>query len=118
MIEKDTKFQALLQQLAMEETPADFTQNIMERVEASAIAKSRQVPLLKTKLMQVLVGIFVLVFVSLLVVCISNQPIVFPFHFTVELPYSYVTQLTSFLIVFWVVMLINQLYQRKEKHAL
>lgn len=117
MIEKDKKLQELLKQLAMEETPADFAQNVMYRIEAAATAKKRELPLLKTKLIQALAGVFVLVFATLLAVCISNQPIAFPFHFTLELPSNYTTQITSFLLVFWVVMLSNQLYQKKEKHS-
>ncbi len=117
MMEEDIKIKALLQQWAVEETSADFTLNIMQHIEAEAIAKKRVIPLLKQKLVKILATIFALVLIVLLAVCNTSQPIAFPFIRSIKIPAGYISQITSFIIVFWSVMLANQLYQHKSKPA-
>ncbi len=109
-MEEDKNLKELLSEWALLDTPEDFTARVMQRV-AAAHATT---PLLKDKLMKVLVGVFVLVCLVLLALCIISQPVQLPFNFTVPLPPAYFSQITSFLIVFWVVMIGNEIVNRRR----
>lgn len=117
-MEEEKEIKALLQQLAMEETNDDFTFSVMQRIEALETVQPHVVPLLRQRLIQVLSGVFASIVVALLVWCAFGQPIVFSFHFTLAIPTNYISQLVSFVVVFWLVMLVNLVYQWKTKQGL
>ncbi len=116
-MQEDKKLQELLQQYAMENVATDFTQNIMQRIEANMAAKQVAKPLLNAKLLRVLGGVFVLVLGVLLILCFKSQFATLPLSSIVALPENYISQLVQFIIVFWVVMLINVFYQQRSKQA-
>lgn len=103
---------------AAEETSPDFTNIVMQRIQTSTADTKSATPLLKQKLLRTLMAAFLLVFVILLVLSISMQPLKLQFHFSVKLPAEYFSQIISFLIAFWVVMIINRLWNKKRMQIL
>jgi uncharacterized membrane protein len=117
-MQEDKKLKEFLMKHAVEETTSDFTNIVMQRIQISAAAKISVTPLLKQKLLRILMAAFLLVFVILLVLSISMQPLKLPFHFSVKLPAEYFSEIISFLIAFWVVMIINLLWTKKRTQVL
>lgn len=117
-MEDDKKLKELMQQWAMEEAPADFTQNIMQHIEAT-VAKKETDSLYKNSVLRILAAAFILTFIALLFISIGSKMPTSSFHFNLAIPASYanyISQLTSFIVVFWIVMAGNQLYQRRSKY--
>ena len=107
-MQEDKKLKELLIKHAAEETLPDFTSVVMRRVES--IATMPATTLVKQKSLRILVAAFLLVFVALLVLSISMQPVKLPFYFSVKLPVEYFSEIISFLIAFWVVMIISRVW--------
>jgi hypothetical protein len=112
-MQEDKKLKELLKEHAMEETSANFTNIIMTRLQP-AVLEQKTVPLLKQKVPQMLAALFVASCGALLLLSIFIQPAQLPVHFSVMLPENYFSQIISFLITFWFVMLVNQLLQKKK----
>lgn len=111
-MKEDEKLKKLLATHLMENTSADFTKNVMQRIEAAYAAKPYATPLVKHKLLQVLMAVFVTVCLVLLALSIVVHPAELPFHFTVKLPANYFSQIIYFLVVFWIIMFSNEVYKR------
>jgi hypothetical protein len=111
-MQKDKKLNELLMQHAMEETDADFTAGVMDKIAALQTSKHSITSLLHNGLVNILVGVFVFVCITLLVVSIVMQPFGSGININI-LPSSYTTQLIYFFIAFWVVMLTNQWLKKR-----
>ncbi len=96
----DTAIKNLLQQYGIEETSSAFNDNVMQRINAEVFAKQSK-PLLSAFVLNLLKIIFLLVVVVLVVFVISD-----PASFSINVSNIY-RQLFSFIIVFWIGMLIN-----------
>ncbi len=118
LMQEDKKLKELLIKHAMEETFADFTNTVMQRIQSAAAAKAYAKPLLKQKLPKTLIVAFILVCIVLIALSIFMQDAQLPFLFSVKLTAKYFSQIISFLIAFWVIMLINQLVNMKKVQRL
>jgi len=105
-MQEDKDLKELLMKWGVENPSADFTSHVMQRITSAYVTNSHTVPLLKQRIMQVLLGVFILVCIALLALCFTT-PLALPFQFSVELPARYISQGFSFLIAFWLVMLLN-----------
>ena len=113
---EDKNLKEILMNFTVQETSAGFTNDIMKRVEATVTA-SQNVPVIKQKPLQKLMIAFGVICILLFALCIFIQPVKLPFHFNIILLLSYCMQVIYFLIVFWLVMLVNQLWNRKRFYA-
>jgi hypothetical protein len=109
-MQEDKKLKELLMKHAAEQTSPDFTNRVMQRVQTRNAASIPGLSLFKQKSLRIMIVAFLLVFFILLVLSISMQPVKLPFYFSVKLPAEYFSEIISFLIAFWVVMIINQLW--------
>src|SRR4051794_18682382 len=110
-MQEDKDLKALLMKWGIENPSADFTSHVMKRITSASVANSHTSPLLKQRLLRILFVVFILVCMALLALCLTT-PSFLPFQFTIELPVKYFTQGFSFLIAFWVVMLLNLILKR------
>ena len=106
---EDKELKELLTKWAVQQPSAHFTSQVMERITSTYSFKT-SLPY-KQKVLQILCGVFILVFVALLTLCFTT-PVAMPFQFNVKLPDKYLIQGFSFLITFWVVMLLNLTFKR------
>ena len=111
-MQEDKKLKELLMKHATEQTSPDFTNRVMQRVQTSAAASTPGTSLLKQKSLRTMMAAFLLVFVVLLVLSISMRSVKLPFYFSIKLPAEYFSEIISFLIAFWVVMIINRLWNK------
>src|SRR5437879_1933034 len=117
LMQEDKKLKELLIKHIVEETSAEFTNTVMQRIQSGAAVKAYAKPLLKQKLLKTLIIAFILVCVVLLTLTIFMQDAQLPFLFSVKLTAKCFSQTISFLIAFWLVMLINQLWDKKKVQA-
>jgi hypothetical protein len=110
-MQEDKNLKELLMKWAVENPPTDFTTHVMQRITADTMANAHTAPLLKQRLIQVLLSVFILVCMALLALCLTT-PTALPFQFTIKLPVKYFSQAFSFLIAFWTVMLLNLLLKK------
>jgi hypothetical protein len=114
-MQEDKKLKELLIKYAVEETPKDFTGNVMRRIQLMAAAKTHTTSLVKYKLLKILLIAFLLVCAVLFILSIFIKDIQLPFYFSIKLPTTYFSQVVFFLIAFWLVILIN-LFWNKMYH--
>jgi hypothetical protein len=105
-MQEDKNLKELLMKWGVEHPSADFTSQVMQRITAASIANAHTASLLRQRLLQVLLGVFILVCIVLLVLCFTASA-AFPFQLIVSLPAKYLSQGFSFIIAFWVVMFLN-----------
>jgi hypothetical protein len=110
-MQEDKNLKELLMKWAVENPSATFTSHVMQRITATSVANSHPAPLLKQRLLQVLLGVFILVCIALLILSFTT-PVSLPFQFTIKFPAKYLSQGFYFLIAFWVVMLFNIISKR------
>jgi len=110
-MQEDKNLKELLMKWGVESPSADFTSQVMQRITSASVANSYTSPLLKQRLLQILFGVFILVCIALLVLCFTT-PITLPFQSKVTLSAKYFSQSLSFLIAFWIVMLLNILLKK------
>lgn len=110
-MQEDKDLKDLLMKWAVECPSADFTSRVMQRVASASVTNPHTAPLLKQRLPQIVAGIFLLICIALLALCITT-PVLLPFQFTVSVPARYLSQGFSFLVAFWVVMLFHIIPKR------
>jgi hypothetical protein len=96
----DTIIKNLLQQYGIEEPSSTFNNNVMQRINAEVFAKQSK-PLLSAFILNILKVTFVIVVVAIVVFVVSD-----PASFSINVSNIY-RQLFSFIIVFWIGMLMN-----------
>lgn len=106
-MQEDKNLKELLTKWGMETPSADFTSSVMQRVTAAYHSTKPAMPLLKQKIPQLLLAMFLLVCIALLALSCTIAAAALPFHFTVQLPAKSISQSLSFLLVFWIVVLLN-----------
>lgn len=114
-MQEDKKFHSLLSMYAMQEPSAGFDEKVMQLVEASAA--KRPVILVNSLLLRVLLGVFAITSFILLVVAFFIKPQIFTAYVPVSFTSGVYTQLFSFLVAFWIVMLAN-LWWNKRRAAI
>jgi hypothetical protein len=110
-MEKDEELQLLLSKYAMHEPSAAFSDNVMKLITASQVKTSA--PLISSSLRNILFILFAVVVIALLIVSFSIQPAMFDKQITIAISSTVYTQLFSFFIVFWVVMLVNVWWNKR-----
>jgi hypothetical protein len=111
-MQEDKKLKELLMKYAVEETPENFTDTVMQRIEAMAAVKTHTISLAKNKFLKILLIAFVLVCAVLLILSIFKKGVQLPIYFSLKLPAEYFFQVVFFLIAFWVVMFINLFWNK------
>ncbi len=112
-MQKDKKLNELLMQHAMEETGADFTAGVMNEIEALQTPKPYVVPMFQGALAKILIGIFAFACMALLIVTFVAHPFEPEINFNILSP-SYTMQLIYFFTAFWLVMLANLWWNKRN----
>jgi hypothetical protein len=100
----DKDLKKIFQDYAVEEPSINFNDVIMQRIE------KQQQPILNVKLLKVLTFVFV-ISLLLIIIALLSKPIQLPFNFSIASGMYH--QLFAFIIVFWIMMLCNILWNRK-----
>jgi sulfur carrier protein ThiS len=100
-MEEETTIKNLLQQYGIEETSSAFNNNVMQRINADVFVMQSK-PLLNGMVLKLLKIIFLLVVLAIVACVAFNPP-----TFSVKVNSNIYRQLFSFIIVFWITMLIN-----------
>jgi hypothetical protein len=112
-MQKDKKLDELLKQHAIEETSADFTAGVMDKISAMQTLKHNTASILQTGPAKILLVVFAFVCIVLLVLSVTMHPFIPSIKINV-LPSSYTTQLIYFIISFWIVMLANLWWKKRN----
>ena len=110
-MQEDKKLKELLIKYAVEETPEDFTGNVMQRIKLIT-AKKYTTASIKYSLLKILIIVFLLVSAVLFMVSIFIKNMQLPFYLSIKFPAEYFSQIIFFLIAFWFVMLINLFWNK------
>jgi hypothetical protein len=111
-MQEDENIKSLLQAYGIEETSSTFNNNVMQKITAASFKKETE-PLLNIFILKLLkIAFFIIAVLIVLCVCFipSNN---FRVEFAVNLNSNIYGQLFSFIIVFWVMMLINLLWNKR-----
>lgn len=111
-MQEDKKLQSLLAAYAVQETSAGFEGMVMQRV--MACPKVHAAPLMSNLLKTILLTAGGLVAVALLVTSAFINPNIYTGYSFMHISQNVYTQLFSFFAVFWIVMLVNLLVNRKK----
>jgi hypothetical protein len=114
-MQKDKKLDEVLKQHAIEETSADFTANVMNKVAALQTSKHYILSPFKSGAAKFFIGVFVFVCITLLAASVVH-PFASFIKINIQTP-SYTTQLIYFFIAFWVVMLANLWWRQRTDFA-
>lgn len=112
-MQEDKNLKQILIKFAGEDTSADFTNRVMKEVETAASQK-QNISFLKRRPLQIVLFLFGSICLLLLIACDFTQPFELPFRFALQLSQSYYLQAIDFLIIFWMVMLANRLWSRRQ----
>lgn len=105
-MQEDKKLKELLAKHAIEETPVDFTDKIMRRIEST----NSQTQFVLHPRMKLFALSFIVVCMLLLLMSNKNQS----FQVNTDIPSEYVLQIIRFLVIFWIVMLINLFWKKHQ----
>lgn len=117
-MKEDKHLKELLQNNLVEETSAGFTESLMQRINMASASGAYTRSLWQDKLFKVIAATFFSISIVLLSLNIPLQKIAISFDWKLELPSALSLQMIQFLLVFWIVMIVNQvLSARKQKEA-
>ena len=111
-MQEDKKLHSLLTQYAMKEPSAEFDENVMQIVAKSKTSQATSFT--ERSLQRLLLIIFVITAAALLITAFFFQPQKLLAYISFSVPADVYKQLFSFLAVFWIVMLINFWWNKKE----
>lgn len=115
-MKEDKLLKELLQQGLMEETSASFTERLMQRINTASASEEYIHSLWQDKLFKTIAAAFIFISILLLVLNIPFRRITISFDWKLALPSAFSLQIIQFLLVFWTVMIVNQvLSARKQK---
>jgi hypothetical protein len=116
-MKEDQLLKELLQNNLMEETSAGFTDGLMQRINIASSSASYTRSIWQDKFLKIIAAAFIFVSVLLLLMTLPLKKITLSFDWKLELPPALSLQLIQFLLVFWTVMLVNQLVVRRKPKA-
>lgn len=117
-MKEDKHLKELLQKNLVEETSAGFTENLMQRINIASASGAYTRSIWQDKLFKIIAATFISISILLLLLNIPFKKITMSFDWKLELPSALSLQLIQFLLVFWIVMILNQvLSARKHKEA-
>lgn len=110
-MEEEKKIQSLLTSYAIQEPSAGFEDKVMQLIIASE--KISATPLISSRLKRLLLIIFSIVVVVLVITSFFLDPKILTLHISTLSTNAY-RQLITFFIVFWMVMIINIWWNKRE----
>lgn len=117
-MKEDKLLKELLQHGLMEETSASFTETLMQRINKASAPEAYPRSLWQDKLFKTIAATFIFISIFLLILNIPFRKITISFDSKLELPSAFSLQIIQFLLVFWIVMTVNQvLSARKQKEG-
>lgn len=105
-MQEDKNLKKLLQEFSIEEPSSNFNNAVMKAIAANAFIKEPQ-PLISSSLLKLLKIAFLIIAIAIVFFIAFNANTNFKMLFSSNVNETLYTQLFNFLIVFWVVMLIN-----------
>jgi len=112
-MEQDKDLKILLKEYAFEETSSTFNNSVMQRIEAAVSAKQSK-PLLNAFILKTLTATFIIVALTVIICLVYLPSNNLPFNLSFALNNSIYNQLFSFIIVFWIMMLINIWWNKRH----
>lgn len=117
-MKEDKHLKELLQNNLMEETSASFTESLMQRINVASASGAYTRSLWQDKLFKIVATTFIFISILLLLLNIPLEKITMSFDWKLELPSALSLQIIQFLLVFWIVMIVNKvLSARKQKEV-
>ena len=116
-MKQDQLLKELLQNNLMEDTSAGFTDGIMRRINMASSSASYTRSIWQDKFFKIIATAFIFISVLLLIMTLPLKNIALSFDWHLELPPALSLQLIQFLLVFWIVMLVNQVVIRSKPKA-
>ena len=117
-MKEDKSLKELLQNNLMEETSAGFTERSMQRINMVSASEAYTHSIWQDKLFKIIAATFISISILLLLLNIPFQKITLSFDWKLALPSALSLQIIQFLLVFWIVMIVNQVHsERKRKEA-
>ena len=117
-MKEDKHLKDLLQHHLMEETSAGFTESLMQRINVASASGAYTRSIWQDKLFKIIVSTFIFISILLLLLSMPLEKIAMSFDWKLALPPAFSWQLIQFLLVFWVVMIVNRvLSARRQKEA-
>jgi len=117
-MKEDELLKELLQNNLMEETSAGFTDGLMQRINIASSSTSYTRSIRQDKFFKIIAATFIFISILLLLMTLPLKKIDLSFDWNLELPPALSLQLIQFLLVFWTVMIVNQvIVRRKHKEA-
>ena len=117
-MQEDKVLKELLQNSLAEETSDGFTDGLMHRINIASASASYTHSIWQARLFKIIAATFIFISILLLLLSIPLQKITLSFDWKLELPSALSLQIIQFLLVFWIVMIVNQVVMgRKQKEA-
>ena len=117
-MKEDKHLKELLQHNLMEETSAGFTESLMQQINVASASMAYTHSLWQDKLFKIIAASFIFISILLLLLNIPFKKIALSFDLKLALPSDFSFQIIQFLLVFWIVMIANQvLLRRKPKEG-
>lgn len=113
-MKEDQLLKELLQNNLMEETSAGFTDGLMQRINIASSSASYTRSIWQDKFFKIIAVTFIFISILLLFMTIPLKKITVSFDWNLELPPALSLQLIQFLLVFWTVMIVNQVIVRRK----
>jgi len=117
-MQEDKVLKELLQNSLAEETSDGFTDGLMHRINIASASAAYTHSIWQARLFKIIAATFIFISILLLLLSIPLQKITLSFDWKLELPSALSLQIIQFLLVFWIVMIVNQVVTgRKQKEA-
>jgi hypothetical protein len=117
-MKEDKHLKELLQNNLVEETSAGFTESLMQRINVVAASEAYTRSLRHDKLFKAIAATFIFISILLLILNIPMQKMTISFDWKLALPSAFSWQIIQFLLVFWIVMIVNKVLSgRRHEEA-
>jgi hypothetical protein len=112
-MQKDKKLQSLLTKYAIQEPSAAFDDKVMQLIKP--VKTTQPVFLIGRIWLRILLCVFIIASIVLFLIALFMHPQSLPVHFYIPIPLKLYTQLFSFLVAFWIVMLTNLWWNKHNR---
>ena len=117
-MKEDKHLKELLQHNLIEETSVGFTESLMQRINVASAAEEYTRSLWQDKLFKIIAATFIFISILLLLLNIPFGKIALSFDWKLSLPSAFSLPIIQFLLVFWIVMIVNKVFSgRRLKEA-
>jgi hypothetical protein len=109
-MQEDKTLKELLNENAMQETSSSFNEHVMQCIQVAGLRKST--PLISSFVLNFLLFFFFVVLVTV-IICLMVVPLNgWPLNITFDISAGTYDQLLSFILIFWLMMFINMLWNK------